>query len=74
MVEGKPRGVARSSRILSGEEGDEGIWHEYHDVHDPIGSKPHTTHEIDRSIAKHKIVAISVIFVFGMEIIRGGRI
>ena len=34
MVEGKPRGVARSSRILSGEEGDEGIWHEDHDEHD----------------------------------------
>ena len=36
--------------------------------HDSIGSKPQITHQIDRSIRKHKIGAIFVIFVFGMEI------
>ena len=41
---------------------------------DSIGSKPQTTHQIDRSIRKHKIGAIFVIFVFGMEITKGGRI
>ena len=39
---------------------------------DSIGSKPQTTHQIDRSIRKHKIGAIFVIFVFGMEITKGG--